>query len=264
MNSRRLRIEYRRVDSLRPDSNNARIHSDKQVEQIAESIRSFGFIVPFVVDNNLQVILGHGRLLACKLLGKKSVPVIRVSDLSEYQRLALMIADNQLTVNSEWDKKLLGEQLKILSEAEIDFSIEVTGFEMGEIDLFIENLNPSTEGEQDPADVLPELSAVRVSRLGDIWQLGKHRVLCGDALSRTFYKLLMGDCRAHVVFTDPPYNVPIDGHVSGNGKIRHREFAMASGEMSDGQFTQFLADALTLVARSYCTTLRKTIMKQAI
>jgi ParB-like chromosome segregation protein Spo0J len=196
MSSRRLRIEYRHVDSLRPDPNNARIHSDKQVQQIAESIRTFGFIVPFVVDDHLQVILGHGRLLACKLLGKKSVPVIRLSDLSEYQRLALMIADNQLTVNSEWDNHLLGKQLKMLFKAEIDFNIEVTGFEMGEIDFFIESLTPSTGGEDDPADVLPNPSAVQVSRIGDIWQLGKHRVLCGNALSRTCYELLMGDCRA--------------------------------------------------------------------
>jgi len=243
---KKLLVEYLLVASLLLEPENARIHSDKQVLQIARSIETFGFISPVLVDANLHVIAGHGRLLACKLLGQKSVPVIRLEHLSEHQRRALMITDNRLTENSEWDTRLLGEQLKILSEAEINFNIEVTGFEMGEIDLFIENLNPSAE--EDPADVLPEPSAVRVSRLGDIWQLGKHHVLCGDALSRSCYKLLMGDYRAHVIFADPPYNVRIDGHVTGNGKIRHREFAMASGEMSDVQFTQFLADALNLAA----------------
>ena len=119
---------------------------------------------------------------------------------------------------------LLGQELKILAESELDFSLEVTGFEMAEIDLFIENLTPASDGDQDPADELPESSDVQVSKLGDLWQMGKHRALCGDALDERSYSRLMGKERAQVVFTDPPYNVPINGHVSGKGKTHHREF----------------------------------------
>jgi DNA modification methylase len=248
MGSRKLAIEYIPVASLRPDPKNARLHSDKQVQQIARSIETFGFNVPVLVDTNSQVIAGHGRLRACEILGVAQVPVIRLEHLSEHQRRAFMIADNRLTENSEWDNRLLGEQLKILSEVELDFSLEVTGFEMGEIDLTIENLIPASESGDDPADGLPQCSSVRVSRIGDLWQLDKHRVLCGDALSRDSYISLMGDCRAHMVFTDPPYNVPIAGNVSGKGKNHHREFVMASGEMTEAEFTGFLGNTLAYLA----------------
>jgi DNA modification methylase len=251
MISPKLAIEDLPIASLRTDPKNARLHSDKQVQQIARSIEAFGFNVPVLVDANSRVVAGHGRLLACKLLGIATVPVIRLEHLSELQIRAFMIADNRLTEIAQWDDKLLGEQLKILAEAELDFEIGVTGFEMGEIDLHIENLAPAFEGGDDPADAGTEPSPVVLTRRGDVWKLGNHRVCCGNALSRDDYKLLMGDARAHLVFTDPPYNVPISGHVSGNGKVRHREFVMASGEMSKAEFTSFLADAFNLlVART--------------
>jgi DNA modification methylase len=248
MSSRKLTIEYLPVGSLRPDPKNARLHSDKQVQQIAKSIAAFGFNVPVLVDANSQVIAGHGRLSACRLLSIKEVPAIRLEHLSEHQRRAFMIADNRLTENSEWDNRLLGEQLKILSEVELDFSLEVTGFEMGEIDLMIENLSPAVEGADDPADALPEPSSIQVSRVGDLWQLGKHRVLCGDALSEASYESLLGESRANVVFTDPPYNVRIAGNVSGKGQNKHREFVMASGEMSEAEFTRFLSNTFARLA----------------
>src|SRR6266404_5847706 len=141
MSSRKLAIEYLPVASLRPDPKNARLHSDKQVQQIAKSIEAFGFNVPVLVDANSQVMAGHGRVRACELLGIAQVPVIRLENLSEHQRRAFMIADNRLAENSEWNGRLLGEQLKILSEAELDFNLEVIGFEMGEIDLMIENFS---------------------------------------------------------------------------------------------------------------------------
>jgi hypothetical protein len=189
-------------------------------------------------------------VLASKLLGETRLPVIRLEHLSEHQIRAFMIADNRLTENGEWNDRLLGEQLRILSEAELDFDLEATGFEMGEIDVMIENLAPAAEGDQDPADALPKPSATSVTRLGDLWLLGKHRVVCGDALSRKSYELLMEKKQAHVVFTDPPYNVPIAGHASGNGKTVHREFVMASGEMSEAEFTRFLTAALTRLAEN--------------
>ena len=150
---RTLLIEYVSAASLVPDQKNPRLHSDKQLQQIAASIKAFGFNVPVLVDGDLRVIAGHGRLLACNLLGIKKVPIIRLEHLSEHQKRAFVIADNRLTENAEWDDQLLGEQLKILSEAEIDFSLEVIGFEMAEIDIIIENMAPGLEGESDPADV---------------------------------------------------------------------------------------------------------------
>jgi len=232
MSSQKLAVEYLSIDSLRPDPENARLHSRKQVQQIAKSIEGFGFNVPLLVDADLQVMAGHGRLLACKLLRMTQVPVIRLEHLSDHQIRAFMIADNRLTENGDWDDRLLGEQFKILSEAEIDFKLEVTGFETSEIDLFIEDLTPPSDGQADPGDVLPEPSSMQVSRNGDLWRLGKHRLLCGDALAPASYEVLMGNRRAQTVFIDPPYNDPIDGYVAGFGKIHHPEFAMASGEMT--------------------------------
>jgi DNA modification methylase len=246
---RSLFIDYLPIESLQADSQNPRLHDDKQVQQIAKSIRVFGFNVPLLVDSSSRVIAGHGRLLAAKLLGLDKAPVIRLEHLSDQQRRAFVIADNKLTENAQWDQRLLGEQLEILSEADLDFSVDITGFEVGEIDLLIENLYPDTNGGDDPADILPEPSPIRVSQPGDLWKLAKHKILCGNALASSCYAALMDDQKASVVFTDPPFNVHISGHVSGNGKIKHREFVMAAGEMSKPEFTTFLTDTLTLLAR---------------
>jgi DNA modification methylase len=161
-----------------------------------------------------------------------------------------MIADNRLTENSAWNEILLGEQLKALSDVELDFSLEATGFEMAEIDLRIESLRPATSTGQDPADLVPEARSLTVTRLGDWWRLGHHRLLCGDALDAVSHARLMGDQFASVVFTDPPFNVPIDGHATGLGKKQHREFAMACGEMTKAEFTEFLHKACTRLAQS--------------
>src|SRR5579863_10412089 len=246
---RKLAMQYRALGELRLDPKNPRVHSPKQIAQITASIRTFGFNVPVLVDAKLNVIAGHGRVAACQRLGLGEAPTIQLEHLSAQQLRAFMIADNRLTENEQWDEVLLGQELKILAESELDFSLEVTGFEMAEIDLFIEHLNPAGDGDQDPADELPGSSDVRVSKLGDLWQLGKHSVLCGDALDEGSYSRLLGKNRAQVVFTDPPYNVPIDGHVSGKGKTRHREFPMASGEMSEAEFTVFLTRVCTLLVR---------------
>jgi DNA modification methylase len=250
MSSQKLGVEYLSIDSLRPDPENARLHSRKQVRQIAKSIEGFGFNVPLLVDADLQVMAGHGRLLACKLLRMTQVPVIRLEHLSDHQIRAFMIADNRLTENGDWDDRLLGDQFKILSEAEIDFKLEVTGFETSEIDLFIEDLTPPSDGQADPGDVLPEPSSMQVSRNGDLWRLGKHRLLCGDALAPASYEVLMGNRRAQTVFIDPPYNDPIDGYVAGFGKIHHPEFAMASGEMTETEYADFLTKVLKHLAAS--------------
>jgi ParB-like chromosome segregation protein Spo0J len=223
-----LSITYRPIEHIQPSSKNPRLHSEKQVQQIARSIKAFGFNVPLLVNEHGQLIAGHGRWLGAQLLGLKEVPTICLGHLSAVQAQAFMIADNRLTENAEWNSKLLAEQLKMLSEADLDFSLDVTGFEIGEIDVLIEGLAPAIDGGQDPADAVPETSTISVSHKGDLWRLGHHRVYCGNALDRVSYSELMEGVRADMVFTDPPYNVRIIGHAGGLGAIQHKNFQMAS------------------------------------
>jgi len=245
-----LEVTYLRVTSLKPDPRNPRVHTDKQVRQIAQSIESFGFNVPLLIDDQQKVIAGHGRLMAARRLGWDTVPTIKLGHLTESQRMAFLIADNRLTETGAWDERMLGEQLKILSELELDFDLEAIGFEVPEIDLLIDGLN--TVPQADPDDRLPEISDSAVTVPGDVWQLGKHRVLCGNSLTTDSYERLMQGAKADLVITDPPYNVPIDGHATGNGSIHHREFVMGSGEMSSEEFTNFLRKAM-IAARDHST-----------
>jgi DNA modification methylase len=239
----RIEITYRPIDQLKPDPRNPRRHERKQIRQIADSIVAFGFNVPILVDADLKVIVGHGRLLACRYLGRTEVPTISLEHLSKAQARAFMIADNRLTEIASWDDRLLGEQLRELSELDLDFSLEVTGFEMAEIDLLIEGASEAPAPDAD--DLVPSVATgPAVTRPGDTWILGPHRIHCGSALDEAAYRMLMAETRAAVVFTDPPYNVPIDGNVGGLGVIHHREFAMASGEMDEAEFIAFLTRAL--------------------
>jgi DNA modification methylase len=239
-----LKIVYRPIEELKPDPANPRVHNKKQIRQIAKSIVTFGFNVPVLVDVELNVIAGHGRLLACRELAITEVPTLRLDHLTSMQIRAFMIADNRLTEIATWDDRLLAEQLSDLSLSGLDFDIEVTGFEMGEIDLRIASLEETPAAGCDPADILPEgLAGPPVSKLGGLWLLGRHRVVCGDALDPETFTALMGAECAAMVFTDPPYNVPVDGHASGLGTIRHRSFPMASGEMDKTAFTVFLRQA---------------------
>jgi DNA modification methylase len=159
-----------------------------------------------------------------------------------------MIADNRLTEISVWDDRLLAQQLKDLSLLGVDFSLELTGFDVGEIDLRIASLEDAPGLADDPGDALPELSTQPVSKIGDSWTLGRNRLLCGSALDVAAFAALMGEDHAAMVFTDPPYNVPIDGHASGLGAIHHRPFPMACGEMDRAEFTAFLGKAFRNLA----------------
>jgi DNA modification methylase len=245
----RLEIVNRPIDALTLDPKNPRQHSRRQVRQIARSIKAFGFNVPVLVDASLKVIAGHGRLLACRELCWREVPTICLDHLNEAQKRAFMVADNRLTETSIWDDKLLAEQLKELSLLDLDFSLEATGFEIAEIDLRIESLTSGSGAENDPADIIPPASnEPAITRAGDFWLLGGHRVVCGNALDPLTYPVLLQSDQAAVVFTDPPSNVPITGHASGLGSVRHRDFAMACGEMDKTQFTQFLTAACSLAA----------------
>jgi ParB-like chromosome segregation protein Spo0J len=245
----RLLVEQLPLKDLHPDPRNPRQHSDRQIKQIGASIKSFGFNVPVLVGQGNCLLAGHGRLEAARRLGYSVVPAIRLEHLSPSQARAFSIADNRLTEISTWDEQLLGEILTELSGLDLDFNLEDTGFSVGEIDLRIESLK--TANPPDLADdVLAIPATPPVTRLGDLWLLGRHhRLLCGDAMADPSYQALLQGRLAQAVFTDPPYNVRVHGHVSGKGRTRHREFAMASGEMSDGQFAYFLTTVAHLLAR---------------
>ncbi|TMJ46025.1 MAG: DNA methylase N-4, partial [Alphaproteobacteria bacterium] len=208
-----LKVIDRSIEELKPDPANPRLHSKKQIRQIANSIEAFGFNVPILIDRDDKVIAGHGRLLACRELGWSEVPTLRLDHLTPAQARAYMIADNRLTEIATWDDRLLAQQLQQLSVLGLDFSLEVTGFEVAEIDLRIASLDDMPTPDNDPADAVPEVSAgPPVSKIGDLWLLRRHRVLCGNALDPEPFATLMGEERAAMVFTDPPYNVPIEGH----------------------------------------------------
>lgn len=238
---RALKIVYLPISKLKPNPNNPRLHSPKQVKQIAASIREFGWTVPILKDGDHCVIAGHGRLQAAEMLGLTEVPTIELRHLSAAQQRALIIADNRLTEIAAWDDNLLANELLELSKLELSFDLEITGFETPEIDLRIQGLNQLRTSEPDESDKeLPPLPSNPVTRRGDIWILGAHRVMCGNALDHSDYQRLFVSEQAAATITDPPYNVRIAGNVSGKGKNQHREFAMASGEMSSAEFLDFL------------------------
>jgi DNA modification methylase len=246
----KILVTDRQINELRLNPNNPRSHSAKQLRQLARSIQIFGFNVPVLVDAKDNVIAGHGRIMACQQLGWSEVPVIVLEHLSEAQARAFMIADNRLTEISMWDDRLLATHLKELSAVELDFELEAIGFDIAEIDLRIGESIPEDEQKEDEADLVETVSdGPAVSRPGDLFLLGDHRVYCGSALVQAAYIELMENARAAMVITDPPYNVRIKGNVSGLGAIQHREFAMASGEMDQEQFTEFLKQICLLLAR---------------
>lgn len=235
--ARRLAVVYTSTGSLTPDPRNARTHPKRQIEQIVSSIRAFGFTNPILADPEGNVIAGHGRLRAAKELGLAEVPVIELGGLSEAQKKALRLADNKIALNAGWDLEILKLELADLSLPELDIDLSLTGFASGEIDVVLGD-TPDPDDEVIPA--VPEVPRVQA---GDIWQLGEHRIGCGDGRDTGFLRQLVGeDATIDCAFLDPPYNVKINGHA--NAKGRHREFAMASGEMSTDEFRSFLSDAL--------------------
>src|SRR3954451_15333642 len=240
-------LEHCHPAALRPSPRNARTHSKKQIRQIARSIERFGFTNPVLVSDEGEIVAGHGRVEAAKLLGLMTVPTLRLSHLSAAERRAYMIADNKLALNAGWDQEILAIELQAL--VELDFDLTLTGFSLAEVDLVLDGAaDADPNAKVGPEDDIPAPSASPVSRLGDLWQVGRHRLLFGGAREPGSYGRLLGDERCDLVFTDPPYNVPIDGHVCGSGSVHHREFAMATGEMSTTAFTTFLSENLGAMA----------------
>jgi DNA modification methylase len=246
-NKRLNQVEYRPITEIKPDPDNPRKHSDRQIRALCKSIKAFGFAVPIAVDRNLQIIAGHARLEAARKLGITEIPVISLDHLSPAQVKAFMIADNRLCEISSWNDQLLAQQLQSLTLLNLDFDLEATGFTIGEIDLRIESMEASTIDHE--ADKPMKIAGPAVTAPGDLWLIGDHRLLCGNALEADCYARLLDDQLASMVFTDPPYNVKVDGHVGGLGHIKHPEFAMASGEMTAHEFTDFLSRVFRLLTR---------------
>lgn len=240
-------IERAPIATLKPNPRNARTHNPRQITQIARSIERFGFTNPVLVDEDLMIIAGHGRVAAAKQLGHDAVPILRLGDLSEADKRAYLIADNKLAEKAGWDREILAIELQGL--VELNYEIELTGFEIAEIDLILDAAsNADPNGPRGPEDHAPAPPLDPITQLGDVWALGRHRLVCGDALARESYAQAMAGETAAALFTDPPYNVLIDGFAGGKGKAKRREFAMASGEMSKAAFEAFLTGALSAAA----------------
>jgi DNA methylase/ParB-like nuclease domain len=233
------RIEIVPVSLLTPHPRNARTHSRKQINQLAASIRKFGFNVPILIDDTDEIIAGHGRVAAAKQLKLAAVPALRVSHLSPAEKRAYVIADNKIAQNAGWDRETLAIELESL--VDLDFEVGDLGFEVGEIDLVLADGDNARREAAGPEDQVPEPApGAPVSRPGDLWICGKHRLHCADARNGVAYDTLLGDEKVGFVFGDPPFNVPVQGHASRSTKMHEREFAMAGGEMSSEQFTAFL------------------------
>ncbi|MCM1294030.1 MAG: site-specific DNA-methyltransferase [Muribaculaceae bacterium] len=232
-----LTIQNIKTADIRAYKNNPKLHTKAQVAKIRESIREFGFINPVLLDENMEIIAGHGRVAAAADAGMTDVPAIILSHLTDAQKRAYRIADNKLTELGKWSIELLNLEFSELCNLDLDFNLEITGFETADIDLFL-NSNGASDPKVDSVPVLTD--ADRRCHRGDIWRLGRHTLICGDALAADTYAALMDDGRAQMVLTDPPYNVRVK-NIGSMGKIKHDEFAMASGEMTPAEFTEFLA-----------------------
>jgi len=243
-----IAMQWIAVDAIKTNARNARTHSKKQIRQIADSITAFGFLVPILIDEGSVVIAGHGRYAAAILLGLPEVPVIRVEGLSEAKRRALALADNKIAENAGWDRELLATELPELADILVveGLDISITGFAPVEIDQIAADFE---EDPSDPADTLDPAwtDGPPVSAPGDLWELGGHRLLCGDARKSEDLARLLGDARAAMAFLDPPYNVRVRDIV-GRGQIKHAEFAVASGELSRTGFVEFLKQSLAVAA----------------
>jgi DNA modification methylase len=249
-----LEIVYRSPSTLKRNLRSARKPSHRQIGKLAQAIKAFGWINPIICDEHGNVIAGNIRLAAAELLGTTEVPTILIDHLNEAEKRAYVLADNKLAELGGWDPAMLKIELGELADLDLKgaltFDLNVIGFETPEIDIILDQ--ESTQSAMTAADATLEGAepGPAVTQPGDLWILGRHNILCADALEPNSYTRLMGDDRVRVCFCDPPYNVPIDGHVCGLGKVRHREFAMASGEMSKAEFTTFLITVLRNMAQA--------------
>jgi ParB/Sulfiredoxin domain/DNA methylase len=242
-----VRIERVPIQDLRLNANNCRLHPKKQIVKLARAIKEFSFLIPAVIDAGNIIIAGHARVEAAKTLGLPEVPCIRANHLSEGQKRAFAILDNRLTEDATWDFQLLAKELEFLQVEGID--LQSTGFEIPECEMIFAAADTPPNATED--DQIPDLQPTRaITKSNDLWILGEHRLACADARRPESFALLLSGLKADLVFVDPPYNLKIRGHVSGKGRIKHREFAQASGEKTSAQFTKFLEDSFGLLAEN--------------
>ena len=241
-------VVLRSLDELRPNPRSARTHPKRKIRDLANAIKSVGFIGAIVVDETGMILAGHARHAAARLLGIKAVPTICVAGFNDELIRAFILADNKFAERAGWNREILATELEELSMLlpSLDLDIALTGFELGEVDVLLGDIGAE---KPEPEDRLPPTAGPAVSRRGDLWILGKHRILCGDAREASDYARVMNGELATAVFTDPPYNVRIRGHVQGRGRVKHDEFAFASGEMSGAAFRRFLSTCLGSAAR---------------
>jgi DNA modification methylase len=232
------RVVWRPLTDLSPYPHNARKHPEAQIERLMRAMKA-AFTNPILIDENDTILAGHGRLEAAKRLAMPKIATLTLFGLSEAEKRSVVIADNRIPEQATWDFQALKSNFSALIE--IDFDVELTGFTTGEVDLIIDE---STEPEAETCDETFSVDGPAVSRLGDKWLLGRHSILCADAQLSASYRELMGNDIAQMVVSNFPYNVKISGHAMGRGKIRHREFKMALGEMSGDQFAHFLASII--------------------
>lgn len=239
-----LVVTYVSPMEVKPYRNNPKKHSEKQVTQLINSIKEFRFNNPVLIDENNELIAGHGRLLADQHLHLEKIPPIYLTHLTQAQKKAYRIADNKLTENGKWDIDLLKLELKDIEQLDLNLNLDLTGFDNQEIDVWF---NPPIPAKQELNNI-PYINPNEiVSKLGDVWCLRQYRIICGNALEQNTFERLFEGKKAHIVFTDPPYNVKINGHVCGKGSTQHKEFVMASGKMKSDEFVRFLTQNFTLL-----------------
>jgi DNA modification methylase len=255
----KLSIIYRKISELKPYPRNARTHSRKQVKQIAAAITEFGFTNPVLIDEGDQIIAGHGRVEAAKLLGLAEVPTVQIAHLSATQKRAYILADNRLAEKAGWDQEVLAIELQGLQAD--GFEVVVTGFEAPEVDVILDAAANTKSDRHDDDNIPIPVAGPAVAQAGDLWLLGPHRVFCGNAVENDSYDTVLDGAKASLIFTDPPYNVSIDGNVGGNGQIHHRNFAMGCGEMTSPAFISFLTNTFQhLAAHSLDGSIHYTCM----
>src|SRR6516225_8728510 len=232
--SRNLNSHLVPVATLKPLGRETRKHPASQIRKLAESLEQFGFLLPILTDMDGRVVAGWGLVLAARRLSLPEIPAVTLVDLDEAKLRSLRLALNRLGEDSSWDPAALTLEFSDILEMDPTIDLQITGFETGEIDVSLDGASIDEEDE-----LPPEQSSPPVAQLGDLWIAGEHRIFCGDALKPESYGGVLGDDRADMVFADPPYNVAIEGNVSGLGAAKHDEFAMASGEMSPAEFAKF-------------------------
>jgi DNA methylase/ParB/Sulfiredoxin domain len=238
--SRDLTPQLVPIASCKPLGRESRKHPPQQVRKLAASLDRFGFVLPILIDPDGRVVAGWGLVLAARQLGLGEVPAVSLTDLCEAELRVLRLALNRITDDAAWDGETLALEFSELLELAPQIDLEVSGFEMGEIDVLLDGRGLEQEDELPPIDA----SATPVSRVGDLWILGEHHLFCGDALRADSYAQVLGADKADMMFADPPYNVPVAGHVSGLGAVKHADFIMASGELSSAEFQSFLRTSL--------------------